>query len=206
MKSLLICRWVVLLGLLILISACAGVEVVEIPATGDIVTKSYDLEGFDQVEVSDFFEAEISQGEGYQVVVEAEQVLVPYLEIDVRGNRLHVGLKTGVTYNFETASQQVEVTLPTLTRAMVGNHSSLQLGGFEIEDDLRLEVDEFSTLDGVVKAAEVWIKVLNHSSLSLSGSATRVTGELQDHSTANLNRFDASEIEVETDTHSSITQ
>jgi hypothetical protein len=98
---------------------------VEIPAAGDIVVDSYDLAGFDRVDVADFFETEISQGAGYRVVVEAERALGPYLEVEVRGERLQVGLKSGILHRLNDASQRLEVTLPTLARARISNHSTL---------------------------------------------------------------------------------
>lgn len=186
-----------------LISACTSQQVT-IQNTGDIVVEYYDLSGFDQVEIAGFFEAEIVQGESYRVVVKAERALLPYLEVKVRGQLLQVGLKPDVSYNFEDASQRVEVTLPALTRAHIGNHSTLQLTGFTVEESLRLEAADFSTLRGSIEAEKVQIEASNHSSLTLDGSASQVTGQATDFSSADLTRLQATQIDVEVDGKSSL--
>jgi hypothetical protein len=193
----------------VLISACGRISqrgVVEIPAVGDIVTERYDLVGFTEVEIAGFFEAEVTQGEDFKVLVETERALVPYLEIDVRGDRLQVVLKSGITFNFEKASQRVEVTLPVLTLARIGNHSDLQLTGFQATENLRLEVVDFSTLDGSVEAEKLQVEVSNHSTINLTGSASQVMGEVTNHSSADLTDFEAAEVNIDTDTHSTLSQ
>ncbi|NIM94134.1 MAG: hypothetical protein GTO18_10540 [Anaerolineales bacterium] len=206
MNNLLIHRWIVLLGLLISVTACGGVEVVEIPATGDIVAENYDLVGFNEVEIVGFFEAEVTQGEDFKVLVEAERALIPYLEIRVRGSRLFVGLKSDVQFNFEDASQRVELTLPALVFARIGNHSDLHLTSFEATEMLRLEVVDFSTLGGSVEAKKIQVEVSDHSSLTLAGSASQVMGDVSDFSSADLNRLDVAEVELEVDGKSTFKQ
>jgi hypothetical protein len=198
--------WLLVLGLVVLISACGGEETVRIRAVGDMVVERYDLSGFDQVEVAGFFEAEITQGEGYEVVVEAERALVPYLEVSVRGKRLQVGLNPDIGLTFEDASQQVEIALPALTRARISNHSTLELMGFTVENSLRLEAADFSELHAAIEAGEVQVEVSNHSTLELTGSASQVTGKVTDHSSADLTGLAAAGVNVDTDAHSELRQ
>jgi hypothetical protein len=192
------------LGLVILISACGRDETVDIPAVGDIVVERHDLSGFDQVEVAGFFEAEITQGEGYRVEVEAERALLPYLKVGVRGRQLEVGLKSGVLYNLENASQRVEITLPALTRARIDNHTTLQLAGLTAEETLRLEAADFSTLRGSIEAEKVQIEVSNHSSLVLTGSASQVTGQVSGFGSVDLTGLDATDVGIEADGESAL--
>ena len=195
--------------LLMLCAACGGgtqSEPVDIPAAGDLVVEEYDLDGFDQVEVSSFFEAVITQGSEFSVVIVAERALLPYLRVEVRGGVLRIGLEEGTLFNFEDASQRVEVTLPTLGRASVANHSTLQLNGIETADTLRLEVADFSTLSGAITAGILEIDVSSHSTLMLSGSASQVSGEVADLSDADLSQLDVDEVDVEVGDKSSLRQ
>jgi len=197
-------KWIGLLGLAALMTACGQSEVVEIPAVGDIVTERYDLAGFDEVEVAGFFKAQVTQGEDFKVLVEVERALIPYLEVRLRGDRLSVGLESGVRYSLEDASQRVEVTLPVLNRARVSNHSTLRLDGFETEDALRLDVADFSTLRASIAAWEIQVDVSNHSSLVLSGSATKIGGEVIGLSAANLTQLDVDDVDIAVDEISSL--
>jgi hypothetical protein len=200
-------RWIALifaLGLFIPISACGRTDTVDIPATGDIVIEHYDLSGFDQVEVAGFFKAEVTQGKEFKVLVEAERALFPYLVVRVRGGRLQVGLKPGIIFNFEEASQRVELTLPALSRASIGNHCTMQLVGLSAEETLQLEAADFSTLRGSIEARKVQVDVSNHSSLVLTGSASQVTGKVSDFGSADLADLDATDVDIEADGKSTL--
>jgi hypothetical protein len=192
------------LGLSVLIGACSQSKEIEIPAVGDIVVERYDLVGFDQIEIAGFFEIEVAQGEDFRVLVEAERALIPYLDVRVRDNRLFVGLKPDVTFDFEDASQRVTVTLPALTRAYISNHSVLELKDLTVEGSLRLEAADFSTLRGVVEAGQIQIEVSNHSSLTLGGSASSVTGQAMDFSSVELTHLQVTQIDVEVDEKSTL--
>jgi hypothetical protein len=174
--------------------------------TGKLVQSEYSLRGFSVVEVSGFFTAEIHQGESYRVVVEAEEALMPYLDIVVRGETLHVGLKSGYIFNFENASQRVEVTLPALTRVSISNHSTLILEDFETEETFRIGVADFGELQGAITAGVIKIEVANHGELTLSGSASQVIGEVTEFSDADLTGLKAAELDIDTDTHSTLSQ
>lgn len=189
-----------------MLGACGSSEQVDIPAAGDVVRTDYALSGFSEVSVVDLFEAEITRGPDFKVVVECEKALVPYLQVEVRGGRLVVGLDPNYDYSFEEASQRLEVTLPELTFASVGNHSALQLTSFTMEETLLLKVADFSTLNGEIDASDVRIKVSNHSTLTLGGSAADVVGEVTGMSTANLSGLEAAAIEVDTDQQSTLRQ
>jgi hypothetical protein len=168
------------------------------------VESEFPFSGFAKIEVNDFFTVEVRQGETYRVVVETEEALTPYLDIFVRGRKLHIGLKSNQTYHFENASQRAEVTLPTLTHAMVGNFSELRLIGMDTEDSLRLEVADHSLLQGSVAAGNLIVEIENHSSLNLSGSASQVTGKVTNHSSAELSALTASKVDIDTDRHSTL--
>jgi hypothetical protein len=188
----------------VMLGACGPGEPVDIPDAGDIVRTDYDLSDFNEISVDTFFEIEITQGSEFAVMVECEEALVPYLQVEVQGDRLVVGLDTGYVYSFDEASQRLEVTLPALEYVQLSNHSTLQLVSFEFEGTIRIEVADFSTLRGEIAADEVRIEVTNHSDLRLTGSASDVTGEVTDMSTADLSGLEAASIDVETDERSSL--
>jgi hypothetical protein len=98
------------------------------------------------------------------------------------------------------------VTLPALNFARIGNHSDLQLMGFEMTETLRLEVVDFSTLDGSIEAEKLQVEVSNHSSLNLTGSASQVTGAVKEFSDANLTGVNAIEVNIDTDARSTLRQ
>jgi hypothetical protein len=173
--------------------------------TGKLEEREFPLSSFSKILVSDFFDVEIHQGETYHVILNAEEALLPYIDITVQGEALYVGLKSGYLFCFDNASQRVEVTLPTLTHVRTNNHSTLILNGFEMEETLQVDVTDFGTLRGSITAGVVEVQVTNHSDLTLRGSASQVIGEVVNFSSADLTGLQAAELDIDTDTHSTLT-
>lgn len=199
-------RWIALLILVALLVTCNPRGPVDILSAGEIIRTEYDLSDFDEISVAGFFDAEIKQGSDFQVVVECEKALVPYLKVRVRGGRLEVGLDPTYQYNFEEASQRLVVTVPGLLFVQASNHSTLQMDNFRMEEPLQLEVLDFSLLLGEINAINVHIDVSNHSTLTLEGSTVEVTGEVTDMSVVNLDKLNAETIDVEVDGKSTLRQ
>jgi hypothetical protein len=177
-----------------------------IDGEGVLVESEFAFTGFSEIEVSDFFEVDIRQGETYRVMVEAVEALMPYLEVIHQGDTITIHLKDGYTYNLDNASHRVEVTLPELTQARITNHSTMYLMDFEAGDSLMLEVNDFSELNGTIKAEDIQVEVSNHSECILSGSASRVMGEVTEFSDADLTDLEVAEVNIDVDTHSSLSQ
>ena len=178
---------------------------IDIKGTGVLVENEYSISGFTEVEASDFFDVEISQGESYRIMVEADEAIVPYIDIDSRGNTLRIGLKDR-TYNMQNTIQRVEVTLPALSRASIGNHTELILRDIKTDDSLVFVADDFSELRGVVDASDIQILVDNHSEITLSGSASQLTGDVSNHSSVDLIGLGVSEIDLDVDDFSTVEQ
>ena len=186
-------------------SSCDDHDIV-ITDTGKLEKREYPLSGFSKILVSDFFDVEIRQGDTYRVSLAAEEALIPYIDIAVQGETLHIGLKSGYDLCFENASQRVEVTLPALTGVRVSKHSTLILDDFESEETLRIDVTDFGTLWGSITAGVVEVEVTNHGDLTLRGSASQVVGEVMNFSSADLTNLESVEIDIDTDKYSSLDQ
>jgi hypothetical protein len=181
-------------------------DAITIKDTGEVILQEYSLGGFSQVEVSGFFTAEVHQGESFHILVEAEEALMPYIDVFVQGETLQVSLKPGYIFNFEVASQRVEVILPSLTRVQVSNHSTLILEDFETKDTLLVRATDFGTLRGSITAGAVEVEVTNHGKLVLTGSASQVTGEVKNQGSADLAGLQAAELDIDLDTFSTLHQ
>ena len=179
---------------------------INIESTDVFVKIEYPLSGFTEITVSDLFEVEIRQGETYRVMVEAEETIAPYHEIAVQGKTLHIGLNPNYTYNIESTRQRVEVTLPALSVVRVHDFSTVIMEDFETEESLLVSAMDFGKLSGSITAGEVEVDVTNHGELILSGSASQVLGEVMNFSSADLTDLEAVEVDIVTDSHSSLDQ
>ena len=69
----------------ILLAGCGSIP---ITGSGNVVTQEEAITGFDKVDISYSFEANISQGNTFRVVIRADDNLVEYLQVVKEGDRL----------------------------------------------------------------------------------------------------------------------
>jgi len=160
--------------LLVLVAACAGPSTggATMTGSGQLTSRSFDLAGFSRIDANDTAQVEVSRGETFQVDVEVNDNLVPRLDVAVRGGTLHVGLQNG---SYNNVKLRAQVTMPELAGVTLNGASTLhgELAG----EDLAL------TLNGGTRT-------------TLSGTAGRVTIDVNGGSQALLGDLTAQEVEL----------
>jgi hypothetical protein len=175
-----------------------------ISGSKEVVTQEEAISGFDKVEVSDAFKAEISQGETYSVVVRVDDNLVEYLDVDKQGSTLRIDLKTDRP--IRDATLEAEVTLPELTGLDLSGASWGTITGFKSTNSLDANLSGASHLRGDIEAGDTRFSVSGASHVTLGGSAADATVEVSGASSVDLGDFpvvnaivktkDASEVAV----------
>ena len=158
----------VLLLLLALLVGCTPNRDV-ITGSGKVVTQEESISGFDKVEVGHAFEADISQGETFGVIVRIDDNLLKYLEVVKDGNTLKVGLKTD--QRVKDGTFEVELTLPELSGLGLSGASQATLAGFRSENALAVDVSGASRLRGDIEAGDARFDVSGGGQVTLRGSA-----------------------------------
>ena len=74
--------------IMFLLSACNAVR-----GSGDVVTETRAVSGFDQVSLSGQGELIVTQGDQESLEIEAEDNIIAVIETEVRGNTLYIGIK-----------------------------------------------------------------------------------------------------------------
>ena len=166
---------------------------VSVTGSGNVITKEFDLSGFDQVEVTGAFFAEITQGDSFDVVVRVDEKLEEYLRVQVAGQTLEVGMTPNLSI-LGTATRQVEITMPELTGLELSGATQGTISGFDSTADLTVEVSGASKLDGDIQAGDCSFDVSGASTVDLSGSGEGLVLDASGASTAKVNvsgRLDA---------------
>ena len=184
----------------------ASSNTIVIKDTGELVSTDYPFQDFTKLEVGGFFTAEINQGDEFRVLVEAEEALKPYIDVDIQGKTLKIGLSPDHKYSIEKSTHRVVITLPVLTQIHATGHSTWELMNFASNRQLRIDITEFSVLTGMIEADDVNLAVADHSSIVLRGSASSVRGDASNHSTVDLSQLDAAQIDVDVDQFSTVKQ
>jgi len=92
------------------------------------------LSGFSRVDAGWGFDLDVRQGETFAVTIRIDDNLERYLEAEVRGGVLHLGLKNIASYS--TGTLQANVTMPELIGVNLSGGAAATLSGFESGQDL----------------------------------------------------------------------
>lgn len=160
-----------------------------VSGSGRLVERTFDLAGFDQVEINYAFQATVTRGDAFSVRVRIDDNLEPHLRVEQVGTRLIVGLDPERMLSLRSATLEAEITMPALAAAEANGASRLDLSGFAGQGDVRLAASGASTLRGEVEARDVTLLVSGASNASLSGGGRDLALEVSGASRAALNDF-----------------
>ncbi|MBP7866588.1 MAG: DUF2807 domain-containing protein [Acidobacteria bacterium] len=182
----------IVLFAMVLLSGC---ELVAIQGKGPVVAKEYPLAGFSGVDVSNAMKVVVKKGERFQVTVRIRQNLLPYLEVDKRGDVLHVGMQSG--HNYSNLGAEVLVVMPELRSFTLSGACEGVLEGEWQVPDIQVSLSGASSLKGTVAAEDGKIEVSGASSVALNGSARSLVAEASGASRLDMRGFTVDRLRVE---------
>jgi hypothetical protein len=157
-----------------------------ITGNGNVVEEVRDLSGFTGVHVSSGIDVYLSQGDDFEVRVEADENLMDVIETEVRGRMLVVGTDH---YGIRRArSKKVHVTLPELTDLKISSAGDCTGQTPFICEDLDLEVSSAGDLNLEVEADRIDLDISSSGDARLSGKAG--TFDVSLSSAGDLHAFD----------------
>ena len=115
------------------------------------VTKTQVLQSFEAINVNGNFELTIEPGKTSQVVVTADENIMPYIDIGVSQNTLNMGMKSGIVI-FSSNSQKAVVTTEKLVNVNMTGNAKLEAKNIQEESiTLTLSGNSAVNLAGQVK-------------------------------------------------------
>ncbi len=138
--------------------------------SGKTVTREIDISGFDELEISHGFQAEIRRGDGYRVTVEIDEAFVPGLVARKSGSTLRIGLQAGRLYDVSTRRPRVAVTMPALAALELSGAVAATVSGFRSGGAFRAELSGASSVTGDIDAAELQARLSGASRVTLRGA------------------------------------
>jgi hypothetical protein len=198
-------RTLVLLLAVALLAGCALVTETSISGSGNIVTQEETFTGFDKVEISHAFKADISEGDSYRVVVRIDDNLVRHLRVVKEGTTLKIGLKPGLRRPITRTTREAEVTLPSLSGLDLSGASHGTINRFSSLGALEVDVSGASHLLGNIEAGDARFDVSGASEVNLSGSAVDVHIKASGASTVKLADFPVVDATVDASGASQVT-
>lgn len=157
-----------------------------ISGNGDVVEEARDVDGFTGVEVSTGIDVYLTQGNDFEVVVEADENLIDVIITELRGDKLvvrtdHVNIRSA-------KSKKVHVSLPDLTNLKISSAGDcLGQTPFQCED-LRISISSAGDLTLEVEADRIDLDISSSGDARISGSAKVFDANLS--SAGDLHAFD----------------
>ena len=188
MRAGVVHRYVVAVVLLLLLGAavgCGSSSGGEVVGTSGVTTKAFDLSGFTAVRVDNDCSATVSRGDAFKVSVTVNENLVQYLQVEVKGDTLHIGLDTAKKYRL--ADLRAEITMPSIAGAEASGASDAYLTDFSSTDALSLKASGASQLSlRDVKAGAVTFDGSGASRIEGSLACDDLSGVVSGASTATM--------------------
>jgi len=187
-------------ALLIGLSSCVISGWVQgISGNGNVVEESRDISGFTGVHVSSGIDVLLSQGDDFEVIVEADENLQDVIVTETNGRMLVV--KTADHVNIRNArSKKVHVTLPELSDLKISSAGDcVGQTPFDCED-LMISISSAGDLTLEVDAREIDIDISSSGDCRISGSTDILDATLS--SAGDLNAFDLVAGKVDVDVSS----
>jgi hypothetical protein len=158
-----------------------------VTGSGNLVTVEEDFSDFDEIELATAFEATISQGRNYAVLITVDDNMEEYLNAKKDGDMLKIYLDGG--HSYQDTTPEVEITLPDITRLNLSGASRAGMTGFDFEHGLDFDLSGASTVSGTLTTGDVTCTASGASRLSLEGSGRDLEMEASGASTLDLGDF-----------------
>lgn len=169
-----------------------------ISGNGKVVEDVRDLDGFTGVKVSSGIDVYLSQGNSFEVIVEADENLQEVILTEVEGKMLVV--KTERVNIRNAKSKKVHVTLPELSALKISSAGDL-VGQTPFScEDLRISVSSAGDLSIEVEASQIDLDISSSGDANFAGSADEFNVSLS--SAGDLNAFDLIAARVDVDVSS----
>jgi hypothetical protein len=159
---------------------------------GRVVSRSYDLTGFDAIHVGDALRLEVRQADAFRVEVSVPEGAEDDLEVRQQGAWLRIGGAGRCG-----AERRVTVELPVLRRLEAEQASRVALRGLSSSGRLELDLSDASQIDGDLVANVTLIRLSTASEAELSGATERLELNATEVSRAKLRDLAARRADVE---------
>jgi hypothetical protein len=151
---------------LIVLAMISGCSLIPAVGSGRYVDKTYELADFTHVEVSSAFQYQITRGDTFSVTVRIDDNLVDRLQVEKRGDTLHVGFRPGAIRN---SRAELTVTMPFLEGVEGSGAVSGTIAGFKSDRPFDLRLSGASRLSGDLEAGDLQTQLSGASNAQLTG-------------------------------------
>ena len=134
--------------------------------SGSLISSNVSVYGFYAVQAANTSDVTITRADYYSVTLICDDNLLPYINIYNDGYYLNIEMLPGyICYDYTFT---VNITMPDINALRVNDSSSVQVSGFNLNDNLNLNVTESSNVKlFLTDAADITANVSGYSYLEI---------------------------------------
>ncbi len=182
MRKLAIIALLLLLLILIIFPGCSFFG--RVTGTGAIISKLYNISGFNEIEIGSSIEFEVVPLDIYSISIKANENIFDYVDVSYSGQTLFINLKP---LSYSRINLVATITLPALSRISAKGTAHGKVKGFSSDHNFKLEASGDSTLDLDIKAGKTDVILADTCILVGRLIATDLNLEMSDKSRCSLN-------------------
>lgn len=143
--------------------------------SGNRITKTFDLRGFDGISSSAGIDVYITIGPEYEVKVTTDRKVMENVYIRVKGDVLHIGYDG--KENFGNRDTKVYVTMPRVEELSASSGSDIETRGRISGNTLRISASSAAEIEASVDYKTVIIDCSSGADVDLEGEAEKCTAD-----------------------------
>lgn len=134
------------------------------------MTKTYDIEGFKNFDISSDFKVEIVKGDEYKVEVTTDKDVFDKIDVTLENDTLKANCKPAFSIVNLSKKIEMKVTCKNVKDFKVLNDSSIELKSkFETDENVKIEASNDASFKGELMARNLEIKASNDADVNLMG-------------------------------------
>jgi hypothetical protein len=152
-----------------LLSGCIFPFDAVVHGSDETTTVSNAFTGFSKVSISNACDAVVTRGEAYSMVVEVNDNIEKYLNVETSNGGVFITLDNN--HNYTHLTFKVTITMPDLEAVTCSDASKLSISGFSSEKPFTASVSDASNVNGNISCGNVSIRASDASDITLTGNA-----------------------------------
>ncbi len=192
-------KYILFISIIILATSCYRGK----RGSGNIITETRNVSAFTKVNVSTSINVDVQQGPQTEVVVEADDNLIKYIETKVEGNELKIRLKNVSIRNHATI--KVHIIAPQFD-GFVAAASAEIVGKNTITSTSKINIEASSSakIDLQLDAPSVSVNASSSADITASGRTKEVEVDANSSASVELNKLLAETVTAEASSSATI--
>jgi len=136
--------------------------------SGNLVSRTFDFDGFNSLDLSSAFQADVTVGE-FSITLQVDDNVIDFIEIELEGDTLRAALSPRLSIS--NATLLLDIAMPDVERIDAVGAIRLQLFDFTSAIDRRINLSGAASLEATLNAGRLALTVSGASRAVLSGAA-----------------------------------